>query len=79
VAELSARIRYLRGLLDYFDSFYRRALPLHDLEADMQEAEQEFEGKWAKGEVEGWGQSAENGSPAEGGIWCEACELNFYH
>jgi hypothetical protein len=70
--------RYLRDLLNYFESLYHRTLPLHDLEGDLQAAEQEFEEKWAAGEIEGWGKPKENGNLTESGIWCDACELDRF-
>lgn len=76
--------RYLGNLASYLESFMRKTKPLENLDKLFAEFEEEFQLKWAAGEIEGWGSSeaANNtGNPAtEGtgeGIWCPDCEKEF--
>ncbi|KAA1065032.1 hypothetical protein PGT21_022131 [Puccinia graminis f. sp. tritici] len=63
-------ITYLKDLRDYLESFHRRTHPLYDLDADLNNLYEEFEEKWASGELSGW--TYEEAETSEG-IWCEAC------
>jgi splicing factor 3A subunit 3 len=53
----------------------RRTQPLVNIDAQLAEAEAEFDQKWEAGEIEGWGEvkKAEE-SGANEGIWCPACK-----
>jgi len=52
--------RYLVKLLTYFESFYKRAVPLDDIAPRIEKITSDFEEKWEKGEVLGWQQQQPN-------------------
>jgi splicing factor 3A subunit 3 len=72
---------YIEALHSYLLSFTKRIQPLEDIETKQQIIQAEFEQKWAAGEIEGWGESAEKISPqgeaGTEGIWCAACQKNY--
>lgn len=77
-SKTDAYAKYLQALLDYLKSFYARAFPLKDLDDEMQRAVDDFNKKWARGQVEGWTEANANGAPAKlEGIWCEACKCKW--
>lgn len=63
---------YVENLLTYLKSFLKKAYPLTDLDLLLEKANEEFEDKWSKGEVEGWTANETDGIQ-EAGIWCDAC------
>ena len=77
---------YLRDLLDYLVDFFRRTQPLFDLDAKLEEVEEEFARLYRSGELRRrWQVKKENGEgedkmdteePEESNTYCEACTLN---
>ena len=49
-----ALCRYIDGLSSYLVDFYRRTRPLEDIDAELQQAEKDFDALWAAGKFRGW-------------------------
>lgn len=68
---------YLSALLSYLESLYRRTQPLAQLGRQMKKAEEEFEARWAAGEVPGW-EDLGAGGAASGEAGGEALDLDAF-
>jgi hypothetical protein len=66
--------KYAKSLLDYCVSFLRRTQPLMPLSALLKAAEEDFDGRWQRGEVNRWQQAAQ----AEGEGTNEQVDLGAY-
>nr|CAD2197678.1 unnamed protein product [Meloidogyne enterolobii] len=53
---------YVSSLEGYLTDFLRRAKPLIDIEAELYNADNEFETKWKEGKVPGWSAEKSTGS-----------------
>merc|ERR1712048_210762 len=51
-------LRYITTLLDYLFNIMQRIKPLHNLEAEFEEVEKEFETKFTSGNFPGWPKEA---------------------
>lgn len=71
--------KYLHGLRDYFESFFSRVQPLHDLTQAVDEAKADFDEKWEAGTFPGWEKSNGHaaGDEAESALFCVACKKQF--
>ncbi|KAF7332253.1 RNA splicing factor PRP9 [Mycena kentingensis (nom. inval.)] len=67
---------YLKNLHTYLLSFAKRTMPLSDLDTEQQASTEEFDRKWAAGEISGWEENAPK-TNGETGIWCAACQKNY--
>jgi hypothetical protein len=47
-------VKYLEAMFNYLYNYMERVKPLVDLQAQMDEAHQEFEKKWTEGVFPGW-------------------------
>eukprot|EP00873_Tetraselmis_striata_P024256 jgi/Tetstr1/444520/TSEL_032399.t1 len=67
---------FLRELLEYLETFYRKTQPLGNLEREQKKFEEAFAADWEAGKVEGWEDKGETQLPAvaEAGIDLEAFE-----
>lgn len=70
---------YLKNLLDYLVSFYRRTQPLVDLDDVFQEASVNFEKQWKDGKIAGWNAPENNNQieATQSNLYCAPCEKQF--
>lgn len=61
---------YVQSLHDYLISFYQRAIPLENFDADLTKVDGAFEHEWQAGTLPGW-EKDEEGESA--GQFCVAC------
>ncbi len=47
-------MKYLEAMFNYLYNYMERVKPLVDLQAQMDDAHQDFEKKWAEGVFQGW-------------------------
>ncbi|PKC73150.1 hypothetical protein RhiirA1_530621 [Rhizophagus irregularis] len=69
-------LKYLKELKNYLESFFKRVKPLSNLDDIRNEAEREFNEKWAQGKVHGWEKQigADDDSTD---LFCVACKKAY--
>ncbi|TXT12875.1 hypothetical protein VHUM_01276 [Vanrija humicola] len=77
----AAYLAYVQTLYNYLVSFFRRALPLINVQKKLDASEASFESAWAADEVPGWSEGKSGGKKAEAnggaGIWCPYCQKHY--
>jgi splicing factor 3A subunit 3 len=62
---------YVQSLHDYLVDFYKRALPLENLDAELVKVDAAFEHEWQAGTLPGWEKDDEGESSSA--LFCVAC------
>lgn len=58
--------KYVKAMVDYFYNFHQRAMPLFDIDGEIEALKSDFESKWMNGTFPGWGDKDSSSSSSGG-------------